>query len=270
MDKSLITSLAITNPIALLMFKKEEEVNYINSLLPYSIGFEIECNSLENFDPNIFKVIPDIMHVDCDNGEKRFRIPNGIRGLICLHNICIMLPKQCSLNTGSGIHYHIDCTDVYTVTHTSAFILANNDWIINELLNWGTVSDVANYVARCSTSRGWVRYSSLNTIEFRVGEMTFDYSLIVTRMFSCTSIVSKLKLLSGIGAVVKYEKINTFLLFTYLKTAVVEMPLILKSLYTKEDLLKQELEKLSKEHPVNALNIAVVTKVTKSRVQTMT
>jgi len=270
MDKTLITSLALTNPIALLMFKKEEEVNYINSLLPYSIGFEIECNSLENFDSTIFKVIPDIMHVNCDRGEKRFRIPNGIRGLICLHNICIMLPKQCTLNEGSGIHYHIDCTDVYTVTHTSNFIKANNDWIIDELLGWGTVSDVTNPYAKCSTSRGWVRYSYLNTIEFRVGEMTFDYTLIITRMFSCTSIVSKLKSFSGIAAIVKYEKINTFLLFSYLKTAGVELPLSLKSLYNKVDLLKEELEKLSKEQPVIPLNTTVATKVIKSRVQTMT
>ena len=80
----------------------------------YSTGFEIECSCKEDVNFKAFRNIPNIIEADVNTcNEQRFRIPNGIEGLQCLFNISIVLKKEALLNPGSGIHYHIDCTDYY-------------------------------------------------------------------------------------------------------------------------------------------------------------
>ena len=87
-----------------------------NSYLPYSTGVEIECTSKDNISLSAarlgFNNIPNIIEVDIDYREQRFRIPKGISGAICLYEICEKLKLMCMLNMGSGIHYHIDCRDI--------------------------------------------------------------------------------------------------------------------------------------------------------------
>jgi len=164
----------------------------VDSYLPYSIGIEIECNDLDVFNAENFKKIPNILVVDCDSTEKRFRIPSGLDGLICLYNIYDILPDNCSLNMGSGTHFHVDMTDVYD-NITDEFIVENNDWIISELKTWGTAK-VLDSNAACSRQRGWVRYANEHkTLEIRIGEMTFDYEIVLKRIIHCCEIVKKLK-----------------------------------------------------------------------------
>lgn len=100
-----------TCPQVLLKFtdKNPRLLEYINDYLPYSVGIEIECNS-EFSDDDIYEVfskIPDIMDISGGDYEVRFRIPNGLKGLICLYNICIELPKYFTLNKGSGRVCHL-------------------------------------------------------------------------------------------------------------------------------------------------------------------
>lgn len=166
------------------------EENY----LPYSTGFEIECNNLDNFNIKDFESIPDIINVDCDTHEKRFRIPKGLKGLICLDQICNKLIDNCSLNMGSGIHYHTDMTDIYELI-TEDFIKEHNNWVINELIKWNTAKEIGiNSSAFCSRARTWVRYADEHkTLEIRIGEMSFFYEILVKRIIDCNRITRYLK-----------------------------------------------------------------------------
>jgi len=184
-------------PLLLLTVKDKETIDYFNNLIPYSTGFEIECNWNESYNKDNFLAIPDLMELKSDNYEQRYRIPNGIRGMICLYHISIQLKYNLLLNLGSGIHYQIDCTDSdsYNQLYRKQILEKNKNWILTELDAWGipgkgTMREVGY----------WFRYnSSHNTIEYRVGEMTFDYRILLKRIIHCNSITSRLKLqLDGI------------------------------------------------------------------------
>ena len=81
--------------------------------LPYSVGIEFECIQNEHFNIEEFKSIPNILDVNVDTGEQRFRIPAGLNGIKTLYKISEALKQNSLLNPLSGIHYHVDCTDIY-------------------------------------------------------------------------------------------------------------------------------------------------------------
>jgi hypothetical protein len=83
------------------------------SYLPYDTGIEIECMLSKSYNIENFKSITNIKAVDIDREESRFRIPNGINGMVCLYDICTQLKRNHELNPLSGIHYHIDMTDIF-------------------------------------------------------------------------------------------------------------------------------------------------------------
>jgi len=161
--------------------------------LPFSTGFEIECNKGEDFNDQNFKNIPNIIEVLCDTSEQRFRIPNGILGLQCLYNISIQLKKNSLLNPLSGIHYHIDFTDAYEYL-TSDMIEFNKSWMLEELDEWNYVSFYNSRNINFNTCHNWVRFQGIfKTLEFRIGEMTFDYSLLFKRIVHANFIVQEFK-----------------------------------------------------------------------------
>lgn len=175
--------------------------------LPYSTGFEIECFIQNEEFLDIFKTIPFLISSENDKDELRFRIPNGIKGLHCLYHISIYLKKYALLRKNSGIHYHIDCTDVYDL-FTSDFINKHSDYILTELDTWNYKGSYNPRKCVFSESRNWVRFKeSTKTMEFRIGEMTFDYSLLFKRIIHCNSIVYSLKNLL-INPYYLYEKDN--------------------------------------------------------------
>ena len=183
-------------PLLLLNIKNKKIIESIDNYLPYSIGIEIECDWLKRIgNEHIFKEIPNIIEVNCDVLEKRFRIPNGLNGLICLYNICEKLKKVCSLNPGSGIHYHIDMTDFFHIVNQE-FIVKNKEYILKELDEWmykGTYNSRSVYI----NNMAWVRFQTdFKTMEIRIGEMTFDYSLMIKRIIHSCKIVKTLKDLS--------------------------------------------------------------------------
>lgn len=162
--------------------------------LPYSTGFEIECYCKDNADFEMFKNIPDILEADVNtSGEQRFRIPNGIKGLQCLFNVSIALKKEALFNKESGIHYHIDCTDWFD-NITSDFLADNSEYILTELDTW---QYKGTYNKRKVVNEGggvWVRSQRwFKTLEFRIGEMAFDYSTLFKRITHCNDIVRTLK-----------------------------------------------------------------------------
>lgn len=199
----LIEECVYHTPLALLAIKNEEVLSKVNNYLPYSSGFEIECNKLCTFSIEAFKMIPDIMDINVDVSEQRFRIPNGVAGLICLYNICEQLKENSELNMGSGIHYHIDMTDCYE-SITNEVIKNNKDWILKELESWeykGTYNpkEVSRY-------RSWVRFNEIKTMEVRIGEMSFDYEVLVKRIIHANQITRRLR--EEIRANTSFEEIT--------------------------------------------------------------
>lgn len=180
--------------------------------LPYSVGFEIECDMNPDFtldDVQMeFRKIPNILHSDVNDGhEQRFRIPKGIDGLVCLFYIAEKMRKYAFPNRWSGIHYHVDCSECYD-SFSAEFIKKHSNYVLSELDTWnykGTYNARACYF---SESRNWTRFkSSTKTMEFRIGEMTFDYALLSKRILHCCEIVRTIKA-DLIPIIQRYSKDN--------------------------------------------------------------
>lgn len=173
--------------------------NVAETYLPYDTGIEIECGYKENIYSSDFRKyllrIPNIKEVDCDQSEQRFRIPNGIKGMICLWNISEILKDKALLNPKSGIHYHIDLSDISTEQfNVLKEIHCNNpnSFILKSLKSWKYTGNYNTW--NVSTIKHAVRFhSQYKTLEIRIGEMTFDYELLIKRILHCQNIVRSLK-----------------------------------------------------------------------------
>lgn len=190
--EEMLMALITKSPLALLTLKAEEDIKFVNNLLPYSIGFEIECFQGRGFKESDFKMIPNIMAVSIDSGEQRFRIPNGIEGMICLWHISETLKVNSLLNYGSGIHYHVDMTRNYRLLDRK-IMMQNEEWMLEDLDSWnyeGTYN-----IRGCSNliTGSWFRYQpDFKTCEFRVGSMTFEYHELLDKMIKASIIITKL------------------------------------------------------------------------------
>lgn len=171
---------------------KKEDYPIVEELLPFTIGFEIEGFLGSNFNIEEFKSIIDIKDVSFDSEEQRFRIGKSIKGLKTLLIITNKLKLYCLENKGSGIHYHLDFYN-YDKFYNNTNLLENyKSFILSELENWNYSGSFNN---RNFTIGGhsWARLNnSFKTIEFRIGEMTFDYFLILKRILHLSCIVKKI------------------------------------------------------------------------------
>lgn len=213
----------LDSPLSLLKIRDEEEKKQINMLLPYSTGFEIECWDGKAHQIQAFKSIPYL--IDCDTGktqsEHRFRVPNGIRGIITLWQLSRQLNRNLELNPESGIHYHVDCTGSYKQVRD--YILKDDvkGWVLKELSEW-------KYPGSYNT-KGigdgfyWVRTNqdTFQTMEFRIGEMTFDYNLLLKRIFHCNSIIHRIKENLGVTPPT-FEDVDIKTILIHEKFAIVE------------------------------------------------
>jgi hypothetical protein len=144
------------------------------------------------FNLDRFKIIPDILDINIDDNEQRFRIPNGLTGLICLYNICEELKINSELNPISGHHYHIDMTNTYNLL-TSDFINKNENWILSELDSWNYIGTYNKRSVQFTLNHNWMRFQEcFKTAEIRIGNMTFNYEIIVKRLIHACSIIQKL------------------------------------------------------------------------------
>jgi len=181
----------IKTPLVFLQADKET-IQAANELLPYSTGMEINaCYKEQLYNYANFQAIPDII-LDCtsSSSEQRYRIPNGVVGMICLWNLSKQLKLNCDLNPDAGIHYHVDCkTDgTYNYLVDQRILAINADWVLSELDTW---QYPGNYHSRALGS--YFRYNDYQTVEFRVGEMTFDYNLLLKRILHVNDIMKMLK-----------------------------------------------------------------------------
>jgi len=197
-NKELLEEIIYRSPLALLKIKDKNVIRQINSYLPYSVGMEFECYKKEGFLESNFTNIPYIMAVDTDSNEQRYRIPPGIKGLICLYNISIQLKLNSDIDMGSSVHYHTDMTHLWSKV-SGKFIDEVNPFIIEKLTEWKTALDMT-YAVRGS----WYKFNDWKTLEVRIGEPTFDYSILVKRAIQCAEIVRHLQFLLN----VEYHKIE--------------------------------------------------------------
>lgn len=180
-------------PLSLKGIKNDILINQINSFLPYSVGLEFECAKKKSFNINKFENIPDIIEIICDSDEQRFRIPNGIKGMICLFNICKQLKINSEINPLSGIHYHIDMTDTFhLISHT--IVDENQNWILEELDKWEDAKDTKQERTCAIDYRCYVNFQTpFKTAEIRIGAQSFDYSFIIKRVIDANQIIKKFK-----------------------------------------------------------------------------
>ncbi len=187
-----IEDLIYLNPLPLLEIKSSLIKEGIDNYLPYSCGIEFECLQKSNYNEFNFSIIPNIMSVQTDSSEQRYRIPNGLKGMICLYDICKLMKEQSLLDLSSSNHYHFDFNDVlnmkdgYMYSNSSDFITKENtDYINQELIKWGTVKVI---------NSNWMRFfNQLGTLEIRIGEPTFDYDIIIKRLIDGCRISKYLK-----------------------------------------------------------------------------
>lgn len=190
-----IEEMLFTNPLSLLAIRDKQVINQINNLVPYSTGFDIECHEADNYDESCFTNIPDIMDVNNGCGEQRYRIPNGLVGIICLYNICYQLKVNSLLNPLSSIHYHIDCTDCFNeISKLIRDNKENQEYILSELDKWLAKDEIPEVASSRKCGFGsWFKLNDLRTIEYRMGEMTFEYGLILKRVIHCNAITKYFK-----------------------------------------------------------------------------
>jgi hypothetical protein len=265
--KELIEKCIFENSLALLAIDDVETlVDIYDNYLPYTTGFEIECSQNKTFKIEHFKAIPDIVEVNVDSWEQRFQIPAGIKGLICLWNICEQLKLNSLLNEDSGIHIHVDMTGFSVPADTRRF-----RWMLDELDSWNYKGSYNN--RNISISKGnWVRVNtSFKTIEFRICEMTFDYNVLIKRIIHVNSIVKRLKReinskksdkLDEINAL-KIENVAKDKILNYIKHSADDNRIFLSTINSINEELKDLLKK-----PEELIKVESVTNLEKEYVLT--
>lgn len=260
-DKKQLEALVYTDPLGLLTLRSKEDIDLANSYLPYSTGFEIECEQAEDYTKQSFDAIPNIMEIASSGSEQRYRIPNGINGLICLYHISNEAKRSLLLNYGSGIHYHVDCTDCWR-RELAEELIKQREWIIADLDKWknkGTYNSIGVSIGAIPDTRdlsyasvshltseflsSWVRANHLQTLEFRIGEMTFEYTDWVKCIVEVNKMVKSLKDAIDVPQPV-YKEVDTRAIMKY-------NTLILRGRVKKsrEDFLKEKLSTLNAPVP---------------------
>lgn len=203
-EQESINSLIRTNP--LLLDKRDSDVIKAgNYFLPYSTGFEIECSIRPDTRLGDFLHIPNLIDLDINGYEQRFRIKEGIEGLQSLKLISDTLIEKMLFNPDSGIHYHVDCTDVYHLFNDKN-VQENSEWILEELDTWEYKGTYNSRKILFTRSHNWIRFQKdFNTMEFRIGEMAFDYPTLFKRITHANDIVRRFKNTINIAPLERYE-----------------------------------------------------------------
>lgn len=182
-------------PLPLLHIKEKNLIKCAEDMLPYSVGIEIECHrNMCGFSQICKETIPELIAVKCDDNEIRVRIPNGIKGMIALYRFADFLKENAALNPLSGVHYHIDFTDIPKVDFLNLLRkhYGTKSFILKSLKSWGYKGTYNEWLV--SQDKSAVRFHcTYQTLEFRIGEMTFEYELLMKRILNCQNISKALK-----------------------------------------------------------------------------
>lgn len=204
-------------------FNPKITMGIMSSMLPYRSSVEIECiNSLrrEKIDSikdnkrefkayyyrhflhkkfNVNKYDDDF-GVQNNMSEHRIDIIN-YKQLLGLYNILTEMNKVCKLNPDSGIHIHIDISHLNIKGSNSKFYEALQEYLETRLDDVYAIFDscyTGIYNARGVTinqKSAWVNIrSQLNSVEFRIGYCTFEYTKIIEWMIACNKIITDAKI----------------------------------------------------------------------------
>lgn len=186
------------NPLALSVIEDKKLLEIADNMLPYSVGMEFEIEYKEN-ETRIYNICQSLglEHVSISSFESRFRIPSGIKGMIALYKLCDWLKSTQEMNLKSGIHYHVDFTDMGKPFEYFTYYYKHPDyeWVLQALESWNYTGGYNSKAISCDGKcKFWVcRRPELNTFEFRIGNMSFDYEYLITRVLSLQNICKKIK-----------------------------------------------------------------------------
>ncbi len=176
-----------------LFLSQDERFRAIaDQMLTRSIGIEFEATVKIDHKivlTTLAEKIPNIMDVDIDLLEQRFRIPPGIKGMLCLWEICELMKEYC-IPTDSGIHYHVDCPEFDLFEKISLDYSPLTQWMLDSVKCWNYKGTANKWVV--SYQRTAIKlHKDYRTIEYRIGEMSFDYELIIKRILHANNITNK-------------------------------------------------------------------------------
>ena len=167
-----------------------------NNLIPRNTGIEIECLQGPNFDIKYFQKIK-LEELYIAEEEHKFQIHAGIKGMNEIFKVCECL-KEYSLFTDSGIHYHINTGPHFKMLREMKDTKWDCEdyncfsWVLKELEAWN-YKGAYNSKRIGNEKKSWVYFHQYySTAEFRIGEMSFDYELIIKRILHCHSIVKRM------------------------------------------------------------------------------
>jgi hypothetical protein len=174
--------------------------NYLNR----SVGLEVECEMLNEDSMYLIAYQKDrvelehrLVHMNTGHCEQKFRIGVGEKGLVDLYHVSEFLKKWYGLNISSGIHYHVDCTSNYRQIRFN--MLSNPEiekMMLKELKTWDYTGHFnrPEIVGTGHKEHVWACLRErFNTIEYRIGEMTFEYSLLIKRVLHAVSITNRVE-----------------------------------------------------------------------------
>ena len=115
--------------------------------------------------------------------------------MIQLYKLSHILKKYFSLNPLSGIHYHTSSPLINT--SNCSRVLENKitgEIFLKELDSWGYNGIFNQRELRVMSKGTWINLRwDYGTVEYRIGEMTFDYDLLIKRIVHCHSITRKIE-----------------------------------------------------------------------------
>ena len=164
------------------------------------IEFEIELPNLCNNAGDVWSLCPEgFLSEDLINEidelqlrdksyqykEQTFRISSGEQGMIQLYKLSHILKKYFSLNP--PLINTSNCSRVLENKITGEIFL-------KELDSWGYNGIFNQRELRVMSKGTWINLRwDYGTVEYRIGEMTFDYDLLIKRIVHCHSITRKIE-----------------------------------------------------------------------------
>jgi len=192
-------------PFALKAVSDKKLLKVAESYLPYSTGIEIETPFKDNqikktpeFKEDFRRLLsmPGIYSSEktllTEHYENKVRLNSGVNGMLALYELCEYMKKYFIFNTSSGIHFHIDCSEIKNFTSFVNYTIGQR-WILDSLDSW-KYEEKYNCRAISSMKGNWVTIrQDFKTIEFRICDMSFDYDYLIKRIIHCQNIVKKVK-----------------------------------------------------------------------------
>jgi hypothetical protein len=198
----------------------------IGDMIPYRIGIEFELfGTLANLLPknttsssdkakalkekfNLFDYSEDTYSWSDskEDGGSLNEIRVSIKGskqLNSLWNVLAAMNENCKIPAeNGGIHIHIDFNDsIKKYGDDKARELANNYFnqkeVLDEVLNifGGYKGSYNKRGSKIQSKGGWINISSKNSVEFRIGRLTYDYKTIIRWIVSLSKLVAKVNYL---------------------------------------------------------------------------